>query len=116
MPVVDGLILRPFREIVDVKYSIRDLFLVTVIVALGVASSMVWLDRQRLAKENVQLRSEAKAREKEIEETLLKVIALLPKVKPRNELGESRNLSPDEARGFPPPPASSAPAPNPPKK
>ena len=102
------------------KFSIRDLLLVTVIVALAVGSCLTWLDRQRLAKENVQLREEAKVRQKEIEETFRKILLSLPKRNPPSEFGESQYFLQEGEPGFgrgsfnPPPPAnSSAPAPNP---
>jgi hypothetical protein len=45
-----------------VKFSIRDLLLVTVIVALAVVAGLSQLDRQRLAKENTTLREELKTK------------------------------------------------------
>ena len=71
---------------------------------MAVGSSLTWLDRQRLVnerqrleKENVQLRVEAKAREKEIEETLIKVLRSLPRVKPRIVLEELPSVDLPEA-------------------
>ncbi|MBC7852592.1 MAG: hypothetical protein IAF94_04065 [Pirellulaceae bacterium] len=75
------------------KFTIRDLLLVTVIVALAVVAAIAQLDRQRLAKENDRLRNEYEIR---IRET------------PGASWGPPKRVADDL-------PNSSAPAANPPK-
>ena len=42
------------------RFSIRELMLVTLVVAMAVAAGLTQLDRRRIAKENGQLRKELK--------------------------------------------------------
>jgi hypothetical protein len=76
------------------KFSIRDLMLVTVIVALGVAW---WVDRSRLASKLVELETETAGLKSQLQSW--------PQVTLHNPPGMKWQLVPN----------SSAPAPNPPK-
>ncbi|MFN0017039.1 MAG: hypothetical protein ACKVP0_02200 [Pirellulaceae bacterium] len=85
------------------KFSIRDMFLVTVIVALAVATYLAQIDRQRLSKENDGFRKEV--------DHLKRVLSMVIEEAASETVKKPEN--PGKLSGFLP--WSSAPVPIPPK-